>query len=372
MTLRVLFVEPFHGGSHAAFAEGLRAHSRHEIVLLTLPEAEWRRRMRLGAQEIAPLALALPGEFDALIATDMLDLGTFLALIRRRFAEVPVLFYFHENQFTYPRIRGTKLNSWFGAMNYLSALAADRVAFNSAYHRDEFVGALRTLDRQPNNWLDPRAIDLIEAKSGVLPVGVELDWLDEPGGPVAKPKPQEGDDPLVLWNARWEFDKAPDVFARAVRRLADAGLAFRLAIAGDPGANPHPAMAELRQSLAARIVQFGRLPDRGAYSRLLNDADIVVSTARHEFFGVGMVEALYAGCFPIAPAAHNYPALVPESLHGTCLWHDEDDLAAKLAAAIEGRRPGLAALRESAVRYSWDRVAPQWDAAIDGLVARVP
>lgn len=370
--MRVLFVEPFHGGSHAAFAEGLRAHSRHEVVLLTLPEAEWRRRMRLGAQELAAPALALHEEFDALIATDMLDLGTFLALTRRRFANVPVLFYFHENQFTYPRIRGTKLNSWFGAMNYLSALAADRVAFNSAYHREEFLAALRTLDHQPNNWLEARAIDLIEAKSGVLPVGVELHWLDDPAIAAAEPKRQEGDGPLVLWNARWEFDKAPDVFARAVRRLADAGLAFRLALAGDPGPNPHPAMAELGESLAARVVQFGRLPGRSAYGRLLNDADIVVSTARHEFFGVGMVEALHAGCFPIAPAAHNYPALIPESLHGACLWHDEDDLATKLAAAIEGRRPGLAALCESAARYGWDRIAPQWDAAIDGLVGHVP
>lgn len=367
--MRVLFVEPFHGGSHAAFAEGLRAHSRHEVVLLTLPEAEWRRRMRLGAQELAAPALALHEEFDALIATDMLDLGTFLALTRRRFANVPALFYFHENQFTYPRIRGTKLNSWFGSMNYLSALAADRVAFNSAYHREEFLGSLHSLDHQPNNWLDPGAINLIEAKSGVLPVGVELGWLDELTASPAKPNQKEPAAPLLLWNARWEFDKAPDVFARAVRRLANHGVAFRVALAGDPGVNPHPAMAELRESLGASVVQFGRLPDRIRYGLLLNDADIVVSTARHEFFGVGMVEALYAGCFPIAPAAHNYPALIPESLHSLCLWHDEDDLAAKLAAAIEGRRPGLAALRESAARYSWELVAPQWDRAIDGLVA---
>ena len=39
---RGLFVEPFYGGSHHAFADGLRANSHHEIELLTRPEGEPR------------------------------------------------------------------------------------------------------------------------------------------------------------------------------------------------------------------------------------------------------------------------------------------------------------------------------------------
>lgn len=369
MSLRVLFIEPFYGGSHRAFADGLRAHSRHEIVLLTLPEAEWRRRMRRGAQELAPAALALDGYFDAIVATDMLDLPTFLALTRRRFAHTPVLFYLHENQFTYPRIRGTRLNSWFGAMNYLSAAAADRVAFNSDYHRADFLAALRTLEAEPNNWLLSSRIGQIEAQSHVLPIGVELRWLDELTPVRAEPK-HEGLLPLVLWNARWEFDKAPDVFARALIRLSFEGVAFHVAIAGDPGPNPHPAMLELRAALGERVVQFGLLPTRSDYGRLLWRSDVVVSTARHEFFGVGMVEALYAGCFPVAPAAHNYPALVPPGLHTSCLWRDEDELAELLREAVRGNRPGGEELRASAARFAWDDVAPVWDRALEALAAR--
>src|SRR6185312_1232756 len=52
---RGLFIEPFYGGSHRAFLDGLIEHSRHEIVPLTLPEGEWRRRMRRGAQELASI-----------------------------------------------------------------------------------------------------------------------------------------------------------------------------------------------------------------------------------------------------------------------------------------------------------------------------
>lgn len=87
MARRVLFVEPFYGGSHKAFLDGLVAHSRHDFGLLTLPEGEWRRRMRRGAQELALRSRELDGEFDCVIASDMLDLAASLALTRPRFED---------------------------------------------------------------------------------------------------------------------------------------------------------------------------------------------------------------------------------------------------------------------------------------------
>jgi glycosyltransferase involved in cell wall biosynthesis len=362
---RGLFVEPFYGGSHKAFADGLKAHSRHDFELLTLPEGEWRRRMRRGAQELAGAARDLRGDFDFLVATDMLDLPAFLALTRPRFERVPVLFYLHENQFTYPRLRGTKLNSWFGQINYLSACAADRVAFNSAYHRDDFLGALHTLAGQPNNWLVPEAIDAIEAKSDVLPIGVELAWLD-----AHRVQRDPALAPLVLWNHRWEFDKAPEAFSRALIRLAGEGVDFRVAVAGAPGENPSPALLELPGRLGARIEQFGYAESKADYARLLWEARVVVSTSRHEFFGVAMVEALYCGCLPVVTARYNYPALVPAELYNRCLWDGETELVELLRAAITSPPTDSAdLLRASAARFAWDRVAPVWDETIDGLRA---
>ena len=235
---RGLFVEPFFGGSHRAFAEGLVAHGGHELELLTLPGREWRRRMRLGAQLLAERVGEVAGEFDFLLVSDMLDLAAFLALTRPRFERTPVLLFMHENQLTYPRLRGTKLNSWFGQINYLSALAADRVAFNSEYHRDDFLGALEELERQPNNWLTTAGIESIRGKNSVLPVGVDLASLGE--GPAAAPA---GGSPLILWNHRWEFDKSPEGFVRTVTALAEEGLDFRVAVAGERGDNPSEAMS---------------------------------------------------------------------------------------------------------------------------------
>jgi hypothetical protein len=40
--LRFLFLEPFFGGSHKDFAQGLVSHSRHKIDSVTLPARFWK------------------------------------------------------------------------------------------------------------------------------------------------------------------------------------------------------------------------------------------------------------------------------------------------------------------------------------------
>ncbi len=364
---RCLFVEPFFGGSHKAFADGLIAHSQHEIEPLLLPAGEWRRRMRRGAQELAPVAKALPGPFDVVIATDMLDVPAFLALTRPRFAEVPLLLFMHENQFTSPRLRGTKFNSCFGQVNYLSACAADRVAFNSEFHRRDFIEALRVMAAHPNNWLYEPAIESLEEKSLALPVGVDLASL----APHRRERDRNAP-PLILWNHRWEFDKSPEMFARVVRRLAEEGVEFRLALAGDPGENPTPQLVELREALADRIHHFGFIESREQYARLLWESDIAVSSTRHEFFGVGMVEALYCGCIPVAPRRYNYPALVPEALHDEYLFEDEAGFLERLRRLLVQRPTPPPSLRTLAERYGWPRVARLWDATVNDLVSPHP
>lgn len=356
---RVLIVEPFFGGSHRAWAEGLVRHSGHELELLTLPEGPWRQRMRRGAQELAEQAVGLPVP-DALVASDMLDLPTFLALTRR-WANVPVLAYFHENQFTYPRIRGTKLNSWFGQVNYLSALVADAVAFNSWFHRHDFLGALCALARQPTNWLREEGIAAIEQKSFVLPLGVELRWLDS-----FTDLGREGSPRQLLWNHRWEFDKNPAMFARVLERLVALEVPFTVAVAGEPGPNPDPSILALPARLGDRLVHFGHA-DQETYARLLASSDIVVSTSRHEFFGIAMVEAMYVGCIPVAPRRFNYPALVPEQWHDTCLFATESECEAKLAALLTRPLPPRQPFQRAAERFCWEEVIGDWDEALERL-----
>ncbi len=144
--MRILFLDPFHGGSHAAVAGGYAAHSRHEVTLLTLSQAGgWRWRMRGAAVTLARQVrdlFASGARFDLIVATDMLDLATFLGLTRDITAYIPIALYFHENQLTYPLPAGRKLDLSFPWINYTSALAADMLCFNSGFHRRAFLDAL--------------------------------------------------------------------------------------------------------------------------------------------------------------------------------------------------------------------------------------
>ncbi len=100
--MNILLVEPFFEGSHAAWAEGYQRHSRHRVELLTLTGRFWKWRMHGGAVTLAQRFLESDFCPDRILASDMCDLGTFLALTRERTARLPTAVYFHENQLSYP------------------------------------------------------------------------------------------------------------------------------------------------------------------------------------------------------------------------------------------------------------------------------
>ena len=76
--MRVLALNAYHGGSHAAFLDGWAARSRHDLTVLTLPAHHWKWRMRHAAETFATQAAALDGTFDAVWCTSMLDLAACL------------------------------------------------------------------------------------------------------------------------------------------------------------------------------------------------------------------------------------------------------------------------------------------------------
>ena len=51
-----------------------------------------------------------------------------------------------------------------------------------------------------------------------------------------------------------------------------------------------------RERLGERVIHYG-WADAETYARLLWQADVVVSTALHEFFGISVVEAMLNGSF---------------------------------------------------------------------------
>ncbi|MGD8331765.1 MAG: DUF3524 domain-containing protein [Acidobacteriota bacterium] len=394
--MRALLVSPYHGGSHAAWAEGLRRHSRHDIELLTLPDRFWKWRMHGGAVTLARRFLRDGERPDVILATDMLDLSTFLALTRRVTADVPTALYMHENQLTYPlpddpgegpmrRQKGER-DHHYAFVNYASMQAADRVVFNSRFHRDAWFEELPRFLRHFPEFNELASVDRLRAASSVLPVGIDgapdagiapaggSDPVNDGGDDLVPGTP--GDEPpLLLWNQRWEYDKNPEQMVRALRHLAQHGVPFRLALCGQSFAESPTALEEAREAFADRLVHYG-FAEPDTYRGLLRDAEVTVSTAEHEFFGIAVLEAMAHGAFAVLPDRLSYPELlddpaVSKETRRRVLYRGHDKLLDKLTWALshrgEARRRG-GELARAARRFHWSAVAPAYDELFAELV----
>lgn len=357
----ILLAEPFFGGSHRQWAEGYRRHSRHQVALLTLPGRHWKWRMFGGAVSLARRLEDLPFRPDVLLASDMLDLGAFLALGRRRLAGCPSVLYFHENQITYPWSPADEdprrgRNHQYGFINYTSALAADRVCFNSAFHQHSFLGGLPTFLRQFPDHREVDQVAVIAGKSQVLRLGLDLASLQ-----VAHP-PSKPAEAVLLWNHRWEYDKAPEVFFRVLFRLKAEGIHFRLIVLGASYRQAPPVFEEARQQLQAEILHWGYAESRQDYARLLWTADILPVTSRQEFFGASVAEAIYCDCYPLLPDRLSYPEHIPPDRHLMHLYQNESDFydrLKQLIADIEQVRAG--SYQHFAAPVDWRILAQHYD-----------
>ena len=359
--MRILLVEPYYSGSHKAWADGYAQHSVHEVVVMSHEARFWRWRMQGSALTLAEQLDEVEGEFDAVMASDMLDLAAFLGHARRRLGSIPAVLYMHENQLSYPLSEALAEDLTYANINWRSMAAADAVWFNSEFHRADVAKLLpEFLGRFP----DRRHTDLVDGvldRTSVHPVGVDLSELG--GDPVRNQRP------LIMWNHRWEHDKAPEVFLEALDALVDRGLDFDVALAGE-NFRQHPAeFSAARDRLGDRVVRFGYAP-RDEYVELLKRSSIVVSTALHEFFGISLTEAVYAGAFPVLPDRLVYPERIPSEFHDACLYETGDGLIDRLAWAIEHPQAAdetAGALRPTMAEFDWSNVAPRYDAAIEAL-----
>ncbi len=383
--MRILLVSPYHGGSHASWAHGLERHSRHTIELLTLPDRFWKWRMHGGAATLARRFLPDHQRPDVILATDMLDLTTFLALTRSVTADVPAILYMHENQLTYPlpaerdagpmRRQGGERDHHYAFVNFSSMLAADRVAFNSAFHRDAWFEALPRFLRHFPEHNELGSVDELRSRSCVLPVGIEADAL---GATTEGPDSSEGRDssapPLIIWNQRWEYDKNPALLLRALREVAARGAGFRLAVCGQAfGASP-PGFEGIEEMFGDRLIHLG-FADNEHYRRLLRQATLTVSTADHEFFGVAVLEAMAAGACAVLPERLSYPELIsgPEvsaEARERCLYRSYEELVETIVWALENSRAATCIgkqLARNARRFDWRRVAPAYDTLFESV-----
>ncbi len=369
--MRILALEPYCGGSHKAFLDGWSAAGRHDWTLLGLPAHKWKWRMRHAAITLATQVdeLAATGKtWDCVFCSDMLNLAEFLGLTSAPVRGLPTVVYFHENQLTYPVRHHDERDYHFAFTNLTSALAATQVWFNSAFHRDALLDAMAAfLARMPDHQqLD--AVERIRGKSHIHPPGI----AELPPRKTRAPGPMR-----ILWAARWEHDKNPETFFDAIAALKSSDIPFRLSVIGEQFSDVPPVFDAAKKRFADHIDRWGYQPSRGEYEAALMEADVIVSTADHEFFGISVVEAVAAGAYPVLPNRLAYPEIfgpaAPEGDDAFLYDGGADELAERLTElSCRIERGDLWAGdpdrgRRITSRFAWPQLAPKLDAALEEL-----
>jgi glycosyltransferase involved in cell wall biosynthesis len=294
---RILVLSAYHGGSHKYWLETIRDwFPTIDFHLLALEARNFSYTIRANPLEFYADLLQLHVEdFDGLLATSMVDLASLIG-IDSRWARLPSILYFHENQFAYPpspkahRSIEPQMVQWYGAM------AAGHLVFNSEYNRRSFFAGIEALSRR----LPMTAkIDLqsMMAKSRVVPVPLR----------EVQQKSQAPSSPLqILWNHRWEYDKGPDRLTKLIGVCEEVGLPVQFHIAGKKhtgNASEWQRLSKTFPKTVGGVYELGR-PD---YFALMARCHIVLSTALHDFQGLAMLEACQAGLCPLAPDRLAYP-----------------------------------------------------------------
>jgi glycosyltransferase involved in cell wall biosynthesis len=193
-------------------------------------------------------------------------------------------------------------------------------------------------------------MDTIRAKSRVL-------YFPIPALPTSLSTVSKVGPLHIVWNHRWEWDKGPDLFFRALFALQEAKIQFVVSVLGEQFGEVPPIFSEAKERLSAHIRHFGYLEHKEQYFDILHAADVCVSTTDHEFFGVSVLEAVKAGCWPLCPNKLVFPELFPSE----CLYNTEGQLVKKLR--YFARYPEKARARSGSidlVRFEWETLKPAY------------
>ncbi|XP_055360806.1 glycosyltransferase-like domain-containing protein 1 isoform X3 [Betta splendens] len=317
----VLLLEPFYGGSHKQLIDLLKANV-DGCSVFTLPAKKWHWRARTAALYFSQTIPTCPS-YRVLFSSSVLNLCELVAL-RPDLAHLKKVLYFHENQLLYPVRKDQDRDFQYGYNQVLSCLVSDVVAFNSCFNMDSFLSSISSFMKKiPDH--RPRDLDqLIRPKCVVLnypvqfpdvsrllpkykvarrqtelqPVGsVELPYQSTPEPTTTQnPSMEEATEALlkplhIVWPHRWEHDKNPDLFFSTLLRLKEKQLDFKLSVLGETFTDVPEIFSEARHLLDPHILNWGFLSSKEDYLGVLCQADVVVSTAKHEFFGVAIIKA---------------------------------------------------------------------------------
>lgn len=325
--MKVLLNVPYYTGSHKYWADNLIRFSSHDIKLLSMSGRHWKWRMQGSAIHLAKETNLLNWDPELIICSTMMDVSLYRSLLRRK--NVPIIYYMHENQLTYPFSKNDKRKKeefHYGFINYKSCLSSDLIFFNSHYHQVEFMTALKSLLKRLPDYKSLDTIEDIKLKSKVLGVGIDLSAIDQVVTQYNIERKMTSC-PTLLWNHRWESDKNPLLFLKLCDYLAFNEINFKLILLGkDVDDSTVDIHKEIAIKYSDKIVHDGYVDNYYEYIALLYQSNLLPVTNHQDFYGLSVLEAIYCGVTPILPSLKVYDEHLSEEMHSEFYYSNEDQL----------------------------------------------
>jgi len=305
---RILLLSGYDAASHRHWRNVLVGGlSQYHWTEVALPDRYFAWRVRGNALTFAHLHKEILGQsYDCLIATSMVDLATLRGFMPQ-LASIPNILYFHENQFEYPiaptvddlkNIVGAQLTSIY------ALLCADQVLFNSEFNQKTFFSGAQQLLKKLPDGIPKKLLNDIESQTQVLPVPICSTNDSQDASLSHTNQPIE-----IVWNHRWEYDKQPEVFFDAMKQLKHSGFKFKMHVVGQSFRQKPDCFDSAQIYFFDEISTWG-YQSKQNYQEILTRADVVISTAAHDFQGLSMLEAIACDCVPIAPNRVAYPEYI--------------------------------------------------------------
>ena len=366
-SLNILFLDPFHAGSHAHWANGLKKSLEilgHHVDLHTLPGRHWKWRMHGAAATWKPLMEGLASPPDVVLTTDMCDVAQLRGLMPRRWNDVAVVTMFHENQLTFPWSpddpdgRNGRDNT-YAYLNVSSALASDQIWFNSRHHMDAFLESVDPwMKRMPKPQL-PQLRQQLQPKCRVMHLGLDFQrW--------AKPEHQleslaQVETPVLLWNQRWAWDKGTDDWMAMVDEVLAEGIPAQFVVLGKSFERVPEGWEAMKEKMGRRCLHWGYAESQQEYVDWLWKAHLAPVHPKQEYFGLALLESMRCQTVPWVPCDHSYPELMPE---GHAFMPSSSWVEGLRTQAWKCWPIPLEAYEDAALRHSWHQHGHTYEEAL--------
>ena len=360
--MNILYIEPYLAKSHLSWFEGLKKHSKHSFDLLSLPSRKWKWRMHGGAISISESFNNLDTTYDLIICSDFLNLPVFKSLSAKHIGKTPIIVYYHENQVSYPwspEDKDISLNRDFHYyfINQTTSLSSSWNYFNSQYHLDSYIDGLSKYLSTMPDYKNLETLDAIKLKSSVLHLGLDFDKFEN--NKIKK----NNHKPIILWNHRWEYDKNPELFFKALIEIKNRDIDFELLLLGERFSDfPHIFNEGIRL-LKDNIItsEYSSFED---YKKWLWMADILPVTSNQDFFGISVMEAIYCKTYPILPNRLSYKELYDNNKNKENFYNDDQELVKKIIQAINSYK-NLPDISKETNRFNWKEIIGFYDAEFE-------